>query len=220
MARLKLYYPVRPFFVNQNFGDNIPCVKNFGLATQDIVSGADNTTCPAGYTKLYAAFGMSGHNGTDLRAGEQNVYAAADGLIIEKQTVPARGLGLGILTNDQVDLDGDNGTHFMKIRYWHLKSFTVEVGDSVKAGDLIGISDNTGYSSGDHLHFEGNPMDKDAGGHPLLVNLAGSIASAIDIRPYFCGEYAEDIPKIISLSQRVIPLLQSLIQILKAKNTS
>ena len=155
MARLSLYIPVKPLHFNQHFGDNIPCVKDFGLPTQQIVDGSDNNTCPVGYDKLYAHFGMSGHNGTDLMAGEQNVYAACDGVVIEKQTVPARGLGLGILTNEPVEIDC--GTHFAKLRYWHLKTMYVEVGQSVKAGDLIGVSDNTGYSSADHSALRARP---------------------------------------------------------------
>jgi hypothetical protein len=59
---------------------------------------------------------MSGNNGADLQAGVQPVYAACAGTVIEKQTVSARGLGIGILTRDQVDLD-EHGTHFIKIRY-------------------------------------------------------------------------------------------------------
>lgn len=195
--KFELYYPVRPFLINQHFGDNVPCVKDFGLSTQDIVNGPDNHTCPIGYTKLYQAFGMAGHNGTDLGAGEQPIYAACAGTVVEKQTVPARGLGLGILTDAAVELNG-LGTSYMKVRYWHLKSFSVEVGDHVKAGDIIGVTDNTGYSSGDHLHFEGNPMTLDAGGHANTTYIGDSIvggiqviAGAIDIQPYFTGVYAD-----------------------------
>lgn len=219
MPRLRLYYPVRPFVVNQPFGGNIPCVKDFGLSTQAIVGGINNTTCPVGFDKLYAHFGMSGHNGTDLESGVQNIYAACDGVVVEKQTVPARGLGLGILTNEQYDF-GAFGAHFIKIRYWHLKSFYVEVGDKITAGQLIGVSNNTGYSSGDHLHFEGQPMDKDAGGHPFLsfpTPQDGVIASAIDVAPYFVGTYAEDVPHLISLTQRLITLLQQIVNALRPK---
>jgi len=40
--------------------------------------------------------------------------------------------------------------------YWHLKKngVLVNVGDSIKAGQLIGMSGNTGYSAFPHLHFE------------------------------------------------------------------
>lgn len=214
---LRLYWPVRPFQVSQHFGDNIPCVKDFGLTTQVIVDGTDNKTCPIGYDKLYGHWQMGGHNGTDLISGVQNIYAACDGVVVEKQTVPARGLGLGILTNDPVDLK-TFGVHFCKIRYWHLKTMYVEVGDSVKAGQLIGVTNNTGYSSGNHLHFEGQPMDKDAGGHPYLVNPLGSIAGAIDMEPFFTGVYAEDLPKIYSLNQQLVVLLTKLRDAIKNRS--
>lgn len=211
--RLRLYDPVRPLYINQNFGDNIPCVKDFGLPTQSIVSGADNKTCPPGYDKLYGKWGMEGHNGTDLMAGEQNVYAACDGVVIEKQTVPARGLGVGIITNTPVLLDRF-GEHYIKIRYWHFKSFNVEVGDSVKVGDLLGTSDNTGYSAGNHLHWEGQPMDKDAGGHPYLAfpGGIGVIASAIDIAPFRVGIYADTVPEQITLLQQAVRALIAYLQ--------
>lgn len=38
--------------------------------------------------------------------------------------------------------------------YGHNKSFKVSVGDIVGAGDIISLSDNTGFSTGPHLHFE------------------------------------------------------------------
>lgn len=204
--RLKLTYPVRPFVYNQHFGDDIPCVKDFGLTTQTIVDGT-STTCPTGFDKLYSHFGMTGHNGTDLQAGEQPVYAAAAGTVIEQQIVPARGFGLGIITDEPVDLDC--GTHYAKLRYWHLKTFNVSVGDHITQGQQIGISNNTGYSSGNHLHFELQPMDKDKGGHPFLVNPPGNIAGAVSVEPYFMT------PE--EAKQAEIGVLQQLILAVKAK---
>lgn len=216
--RLELWYPVKSYSVNQEFGANSPCVKDFGLPTQQVVMG-DNT-CPPEYDKLYQHFGMSGHNGIDIYAGEQPVYAACDGVVIEKQVVPARGLGLGILTNEAVYLDRF-GTHYVKLRYWHLKSFNVEVGDSVKIGQQIGVTDSTGYSSGNHLHFEGQPMDKDSGGHPILAFPGSSggrsdvIAGAIDMAPYWSKYYATDHDLVISLLKGQVGILKLLITALR-----
>lgn len=189
----QIFYPVKPFSINQHFGDNAPCVKDFGLATQDIeipLIGPNGQVCPLGYEKLYPKFGMKGHNGTDLHCGEQPVYASMDGVVVEKQSVPARGLGLGVLSLEPYTFT--EGFYYLKLRYWHLKSFSVEVGDTVKVGDQIGVTDNTGFSSGNHLHFEGQLMDKDSGGHPVLVQLNNGYANAINIEPYFNGKYASD----------------------------
>lgn len=182
MPRLKLTWPVRPFKINQHFADNIPCVKDFGLPTQRIVDGEPNT-CPPGYDKLYSHFDMAGHNGTDLAAGRQPVYAACAGTVIEQQLVESRGLGLGIVTDEPVDLDC--GTYYAKLRYWHLASFNVTAGDHVTQGQQIGVSDNTGYSSGNHLHFELQPMTKTKSGKYILAYPDGNIAGAVSAEPYF-----------------------------------
>lgn len=45
---------------------------------------------------------------------------------------------------------GDNGIKYI---FWHLSSLNVKDGQRVGAGQLVGLTGNTGYSSGPHLHF-------------------------------------------------------------------
>lgn len=213
MPRFKIYFPVKPYQLNQKFGDNAACVKDFGLPTQKIVGENYLGVCPTGYDRLYPHFGFKGHNGLDLQTGEQYVYAAHDGTVVEAQHVPARGLGIGIMTDSLVNLD-TSGNHYAKTRYWHLKQLFVDAGDKVTVGQPIGVSDNTGYSAGNHLHFELQPMDKDSGGHPYLTFNGNGIGAAIDPEPFFCGEYAVD-QKLIPLQMQVVILLRKLLESLK-----
>ncbi len=84
------------------------------------------------------------HNGLDLRAKlNTNVYATADGIVRDASRDKFSGKRLMIAHN-----------FGFETRYAHLDKMTVERGDIVQKGDLIGLSGNSGRSSGPHLHYE------------------------------------------------------------------
>jgi hypothetical protein len=57
--------------------------------------------------------------------------------------------------------------------YGHMSSFMVAEGDAVEAGQVIGLSDNTGNSTGPHLHFELRQNSVPIDPQPLLVTSLG-----------------------------------------------
>lgn len=187
--KLSLYYPCKPYQVFQGFGDNDACYNPTTGTT--ITRMAE--TCPTGFIGLYEYSGMKGHNGLDLYAPtEWKIhYAGPDGKVDEVVDEPARGLGLGITTDEGYELEG--GVSKVKTRYWHMKSFVVKKGDAVKTGDLIGYADTTGYASGSHLHFELKPVRIGAGGIYANIFQDNGFYGAVDPAPYFTGKYAEDI---------------------------
>jgi murein DD-endopeptidase MepM/ murein hydrolase activator NlpD len=147
-----LTQPVTPFRINQKFGEFGACV---GPGNQ-VITPSVPRTCPPGYRSLY---GKGGHNGLDLQAAKwQRVYAAAAGTVIEKETEPDRGLGIGIVTAQRYWCEETRQLEYFKVRYWHLAGFDVDLGETVETGAFIGYADNTGFSSGDHLHFEVKPV--------------------------------------------------------------
>lgn len=91
----------------------------------------------------YAKFGLKGHNGLDygLPSGTQ-VTAPHDGKVIEAASDPT---GYGNYLKIENAKEGSVMAH--------LQSFQVKVGDTVSEGQPIGLSDNTGNSTGPHLHW-------------------------------------------------------------------
>ncbi len=83
------------------------------------------------------------HSGTDFDEGDGQAYAAASGRVA---AVTYDG-GYG----NMVTLDHGGG---VQTRYAHLAAATVEVGQRVAAGKVIGRVGSTGNSTGPHLHFE------------------------------------------------------------------
>jgi len=84
------------------------------------------------------------HTGLDLH-GETGdpVRATADG----KVTSAGWSGGYGRV----IDIDHGNG---MSTRYGHLSAIDVRVGQSIRAGQIIGRIGSTGRSTGPHLHYE------------------------------------------------------------------
>ncbi len=197
---------MKPLFINQAFGENQACVSDFGLPTQKVTGSNSDGTCPIGSEKLYQRFGMRGHNGLDLATGEQRCSNSCKGTVIEISSVPARGLGVGVLSDIQYDF-GPLGIHYAKVRYWHFKEIYVKAGQELEIGDALGVTDNTGYSAGNHLHFELDLFDKDAGGHPVQFFDPSMIAGSIDPAPYFQYPYAENYVEVLSIYQKIVNAL-------------
>lgn len=158
--KLKLYRPLKQMMISQNFGENNACIRTDGVGNI-IPRTAPN--CPIGYLSVYKYFGMKGHNGLDFPAVDwQPVYATLEGIVDELQTEPSRGLGVGIVSEQEYDWEdafsNAKGTNNIKHRYWHLAGMNVKIGDRIKVGDVIGWADNTGYSTGTHLHYEIKPV--------------------------------------------------------------
>jgi len=110
---------------------------------------------------LYQSLGLKGHNGLDipLKSGEE-ILASHDGVVVYLSNDPMVGLGIKIWN------EVDN----YKTIYWHNKLNLVNKGQNVKAGEVIAYGDNTGLSSGDHLHYglkltddKGNTINRDNG---------------------------------------------------------
>ena len=91
----------------------------------------------------YAQFGLKGHNGIDFGAPTgTEILATHDGKVIEAINDAT---GYGLYVKIENDKEGS--------LYAHLREHKVVVGQDVKEGALLGISDNTGNSTGSHLHF-------------------------------------------------------------------
>ncbi len=87
------------------------------------------------------------HEGIDIAVPEGTpIRAAADGTVILMQSEAESG-GYGNYTC--IDHGGGLSTC-----YAHQSSFETSVGARVSQGEVIGLSGNTGHSTGPHLHFE------------------------------------------------------------------
>jgi murein DD-endopeptidase MepM/ murein hydrolase activator NlpD len=95
-------------------------------------------------SRIHPIFGMQKmHNGIDLKADHEDVYAVLDGIVIES------------------GWDSKGGGNYIKMKhfdrfetaYLHLSQMYYRTGEKVRAGFIIGKSGNTGNSTGPHLHF-------------------------------------------------------------------
>lgn len=98
-------------------------------------------TSPYGYRCDPFTGKQSWHNGLDLRAKNEPAYAMMDG-IVEK-------VGYDNRSGNYVILKHGN----YRVSYCHLSSIIVRKGEYVYPGIIVGVTGDTGRSTGSHLHL-------------------------------------------------------------------
>ena len=83
------------------------------------------------------------HSGIDFRARNDTVFAVLAGIITQKTESPGYGKRINIFLGKQYEC-----------LYAHLSQTFVHKGEWVEPGQAIGITGNSGLSTGEHLHFE------------------------------------------------------------------
>ena len=118
--------------------------------------------------EFYSKFGLPGHEGVDIRCPTgTNVYACADGLVSQIGWRTANHpYGYSVRVRHK-RADGEYETV-----YAHLVdgSAKVKEGDTVTAGQIIALGDNTGNSSASHLHLSLKKIGAKNGGYGEIVD--------------------------------------------------
>jgi len=186
-----IYRPIKSNLITQGFGESKACISMNGKVVRK------KGECQEGFMDFYESMGMKGHNGWDLACWHgEPVYHSGDEGIMKTEIDYMGGVG--------VDVIGEK----FKLRYWHLKEVVGHDGMLVEPGQLIGYADNTGASSGDHLHWgikrviNGETINKDNGYH-----------GGVDPTPFYIDKFVLDVynkPQILSTSQRIKQFIFSL----------
>lgn len=117
----------------------------------------------SGKAKLTSRYGMrtlngvtASHNGYDLVGiGSKDVVAVEGGVVVYSRIITDMSNRTWEWGNHVVIRTASGKYHY----YCHLASRSVWAGAKVKAGDKLGVMGNTGYSFGEHLHFEARQPD-------------------------------------------------------------
>ena len=117
-------------------------------------------TSPYGYRRDPFTGKLSWHNGLDLRAKNEPAYAMMDG-IVEK-------VGYDNRSGNYVTLRHGN----YRVSYCHLSSIIVRKGEYVYPGIIVGVTGNTGRSTGSHLHLTCKKDGKSV--NPTILFIANS----------------------------------------------
>jgi Peptidase family M23 len=104
---------------------------------------SSEVSSPFGYRRVINGAPRAPHTGVDLRAAlGSEVVAANHGRVVL--------LGDFFFSGHSLVLDHGAGLYTM---YFHLSEFKVEMGDTVRKGNVIGLSGMTGRVTGPHLHW-------------------------------------------------------------------
>lgn len=103
-----------------------------------------NITSKFGYRVSPITNKFSLHTGLDIAAPKNTkIYAAYDGVVVKAQYHEINGNYIVI-----------KHSNTLKTSYNHCNKLLVKEGEKVKRGEIIALVGETGYATGNHLHFE------------------------------------------------------------------
>lgn len=122
--------------------------------------------------EVYAQFGLNGHNGLDWGCKVGTPVYASHGGTATAQIDNSAGRGVVVV---------DTTTGYKTI-YWHMSEPSRAIGSTweVNRGDIIGLSGNTGFSTGPHLHYGLKFVDSNGN----TRNYNNGFKGAVDPTPY------------------------------------
>ena len=129
--------------LSKRAGDMASCIPAIPPVTTD--RSIYRLSSGFGYRKDPINGRVTRHRGVDFALKPGNpVYSTGDGVV---ESVKFEFFGYG----NQIVIDHGFG---YKTRYAHMKSIGVTEGMKIKRGECIGLSGNSGKSTGPHLHYE------------------------------------------------------------------
>lgn len=182
--KLELWLPAKPYVITQAWGI---------------------------YNPAYERFGFSKHNGVDYKIGKEPLRFPQEYKITDKGYFE-NGAGNFITGVSTKKWEIEGIECYDRITLMHLEEPAPwEVGDIVKAGDVVGIPDNTGFSTGPHTHETHQRIDN---GKFLDINEANH---SYDHSKYQNGYYAGDKYAVLSKYKLIISLLKKIVDILRGR---
>lgn len=166
---MKLHFPTKKFFVTQKWGNLNPMYRANG-------------------------FDMDRHNGIDFVAKTHRtnfpVFCPADGFkVVLVRNVPKGGGNEVWLMSKEKHQVGDKFCYLYMV-FCHADKVLVSVGEEPKVGSLLLISDNTGFSTGEHCHWGLYRVDYD--GRNIIYLDENDANGSYDPSSLLTGEYAVD----------------------------
>ncbi|EGQ1274827.1 phage tail tape measure protein [Staphylococcus pseudintermedius] len=151
-----------------------------------------------GHTAAYtAATGRPFHEGVDFPFVYQTVRTPMGGRVARQSFMPG-GYGNWVKV-----ISGA-----MELIFAHLKNFskTPASGKNVKPGDVIGLTGNTGFSTGPHLHFGIRKNGRDIDPEPILreAKRKGKLGGMGGGKGYPAGSGAAYASRVISQAQSIL----------------
>ncbi len=157
-------------------------ISKIGILDTIVTLPFGDKTYAEAYKKL--GWNIDRHNGIDLvpsgidqECYGSPVYAAHDGVIqkvVWEGSTSTKGNGITI---EGIPFIDNSVKMLVCTIYWHLSDVLVKAGDFVRAGQIIGLMGNSGFTTGTgpfggtHLHFMVYPYLIDGGDwKPLLEN--------------------------------------------------